>query len=98
GYTGTVTFSTSDPDPAVVLPGAYTFTLGDAGVHTFPGATTLITPGVQMLTVTDTADDTITGSAIITVGSTAPGTGSGRTGWIDRHELSSDFGHERNLN
>jgi hypothetical protein len=86
GYTGTVTFATSDPDPGVVLPLSYTFTLADGGVHTFPGATTLITPGGQMLTVTDTADGTITGSAIITVGSTAPGTGSGRTGWIDRHE------------
>jgi hypothetical protein len=76
GYTGTVTFATSDPDPGVVLPAAYTFTLADGGAHTFPGATTLITPGGQMLTVTDTTDGTITGSAIITVGSTAPGMGS----------------------
>jgi hypothetical protein len=78
GYTGTVTFRTSDPDPAVVLPGASTFTLGDAGVHTFPGATTLITPGGQMLTVTDTADGTITGSALITVGSVETGSKTSR--------------------
>jgi hypothetical protein len=71
GYTGTVTFSTSDPDPGVVLPADYTFTLDDGGVHTFTdtglGEITLVTPGDQVLTVTDTADVTITGSATITV-------------------------------
>jgi hypothetical protein len=71
GYTGTVTFSTSDPDPGVVLPADYAFTLDDGGSHTFTdtglGETTLITPGDQMLTVMDTADNNITGSAIITV-------------------------------
>jgi hypothetical protein len=76
GYTGTVTFTTSDPDPDVVLPADYTFTLNDGGVHTFTdtglGETTLITPGDQMLTVMDTADNTITGSIIITV-SAGPG-------------------------
>jgi hypothetical protein len=35
GYTGTVTFSTTDPDSGVVLPADYTFTLADGGVHTF---------------------------------------------------------------
>jgi hypothetical protein len=70
-YTGTVTFSTSDQDPGVVLPADYTFTADDAGVHTFTdtglGETTLITPGDQTLTVTDTADDSIVGNATITV-------------------------------
>jgi hypothetical protein len=70
GYTGTITFSTNDPDPGVVLPADYTFTLADGGVHTFTdtalGETTLITPGPQTLTVMDTADNTITGSAIVT--------------------------------
>jgi hypothetical protein len=46
-------------------------------VHTFTdtglGETTLITPGDQMLNVMDTADNTITGSATITVSSTPPG-------------------------
>src|SRR6516225_9910981 len=32
GYTGTVTFSTSDSDPGVVLPADYTFTADDGGV------------------------------------------------------------------
>jgi hypothetical protein len=35
GYTGTVTFGTSDPDPGVVLPADYAFTLADGGSHTF---------------------------------------------------------------
>jgi hypothetical protein len=71
GYTGTVTFNTTDPDPGVVLPANYTFTPGDGGSHTFTdtglGETTLITPGDQMLTVMDTSDNTIIGSATITV-------------------------------
>jgi hypothetical protein len=71
GYTGTVTFSTTDPDPGVVLPADYAFTLDDGGVHIFTdtgrGETTLLTPGDQMLTVTDKADGTITGSATVTV-------------------------------
>jgi hypothetical protein len=71
GYTGTVRFSTSDPDPGVVLPADYTFTLVNGGVHTFTdtglGEVTLVMPGDQMLTVMDTADNTITGSIVITV-------------------------------
>jgi hypothetical protein len=71
GYTGTVTFSTTDLDPGVVLPADYTFTPDDQGMHTFTntglGEITLITPGVQMLTATDTTDNTITGSTAVTV-------------------------------
>jgi hypothetical protein len=73
GYTGTVAFSTNDPDPGVVLPADYPFALADGGVHTFTdtglGETTLVTPGDQMLTVMDTTDNTINGSAIVTVNS-----------------------------
>jgi hypothetical protein len=71
GYTGTVTFSTSDTDPGVVLPADYTFTAADGGVHTFTDTglreITLVTPGDQTLTVTDTTDDTINRNATITV-------------------------------
>jgi predicted outer membrane repeat protein len=71
GYIGTVTFSTSDTDPGVVLPADYTFTAADGGVHTFTdtglGEITLVTPGDQTLTVADTTDDTINGNATITV-------------------------------
>jgi hypothetical protein len=69
-YQGTVTFSVSDADPAVVLPADYTFTTGnggDNGVHTFSGGVTLLTVGDQTLTVTDQVSG-ITGSATITVG------------------------------
>jgi hypothetical protein len=71
GYRGTVTFSTSDPDPNAVLPANYMFTSEDGGSHTFTntglGEITLTTPGDQMITVTDTADNTITGSVMVTV-------------------------------
>ena len=69
-YQGTVTFSTSDTDPGIVLPADYTFTAADAGVHTFPGGVCLVTPGAQTLTATDTASS-ITGSVTVTV-STPP--------------------------
>jgi hypothetical protein len=58
-----------------VLPADYTFKPSDAGHVTFPGGVTLITPGDQTLTVTDKADNTLTGSAVVTVSSAAPGTG-----------------------
>jgi hypothetical protein len=71
-----VTFRTTDPDPGVVLTGDYTFSSGDGGAHTFTdtglGETTLLTPGEQTLTVTDTADGTLTGAATVTVASTGP--------------------------
>jgi DNA-binding beta-propeller fold protein YncE len=65
-YQGTVTFSTSDTDPGIVLPADYTFTAADAGVHTFSGAVTLITPGEQTVTATDTASG-MTRSTTVTV-------------------------------
>jgi hypothetical protein len=62
GYSGTVTFSSSDPFPGV-LPADYTFTSSDQGTHTFPGGVTLFTAGGQTLTVQDTANSSLTGSA-----------------------------------
>jgi parallel beta-helix repeat protein len=71
GYTGTVHFSTTDTGPGVVLPADYAFALSDGGMHRFTdtglGEVTLVTPGAQTLTVMDTADNTITGSADLTV-------------------------------
>jgi hypothetical protein len=58
GYTGTVTFGSSDPIAA--LPANYTFTAADAGVHTFTA--TLKRAGSQSITVTDTAAPTLTGA------------------------------------
>jgi hypothetical protein len=76
GYTGTITFSTSDEDPGVVLPADYPFQPTDAGRVSFPGGVLLVTPGDQLLTVVDTANATLTGSAPVTVDSPAPGPGA----------------------
>ena len=56
-YTGTVTFSSSDPlaVPGNGLPNAYTFVAADAGTHTFPAGATLRTAGTQSISVTDAA-------------------------------------------
>jgi predicted outer membrane repeat protein len=56
GYNGTVTFSTTDTDPGVVLPADYTFTANDQGAHTFSGGVTLITAGPETFTIADLAD------------------------------------------
>jgi hypothetical protein len=58
GYTGTVSFSSSDSH--ATLPAPYTFTAGDAGVHTFSG--TLFTVGTQTITAADTVAHAITGA------------------------------------
>jgi len=56
-YHGTVHFTSSDTK--AVLPGDYTFTGADAGVHTF--SVTLKTAGTQSVRARDTATATITG-------------------------------------
>ncbi|MDF1564524.1 MAG: invasin domain 3-containing protein [Deltaproteobacteria bacterium] len=58
GYTGTVTFTSSDG--SAVLPGNTTFTGGDAGVIT--ASVELRTAGSQSVTATDTVTGSITGS------------------------------------
>jgi hypothetical protein len=65
-YAGTVTFSTSDGDPGVVLPPDYTFQPGDQGQVTFAGGVTLLTSGGQSLTATDTLSG-ISGTITVTV-------------------------------
>ena len=64
GYTGTVDFSSSDGQ--AILPGNYTFVVGDDGVHTFSNAFTLKTAGNDSVTATDSLSS-ITGSATVTV-------------------------------
>jgi VCBS repeat-containing protein len=59
-YTGTLHFTSSDPNSAVRLPANYTFTNRDKGIHTFNA--TLVTAGTQSLTATDTVTGSITGS------------------------------------
>lgn len=58
GYTGTVTFSSSDIQAG--LPASHTFTAADAGVHTFTA--TLKTAGSQSITVKDAASSTAAGT------------------------------------
>jgi hypothetical protein len=58
GYTGTVTFRSSDAQAG--LPANYTFSNKDAGVHVFN--VMLKTAGAQSISVTDTANATLTAS------------------------------------
>ena len=60
GYAGTIHFTSSDSQ--AVVPGNYTFTTSDAGVHTF--SATLKTAGMQSITATDTATASIMGSEL----------------------------------
>jgi hypothetical protein len=66
GYTGTATFTSTDPDPRVVLPPAHTFQVSDGGVVTFPAGVTLFTTGDQTLTVTDLGSG-ISGSTVVSL-------------------------------
>lgn len=58
GYRGTVHFTSNDPQ--ATLPADYTFTLSDAGVHTFNA--TFKTAGSVSVTATDTATSSISGT------------------------------------
>jgi ELWxxDGT repeat protein len=64
GYRGTLSFRSSDATSS--LPKNYTFTAADKGVHTFTGLR-LTRKGKQTITVADTLDSSITGSAVIDV-------------------------------
>jgi hypothetical protein len=65
GYTGTIHFTSSDPN--AILPADYTFTSSDAGVHTFSLGVTLKKAGSQTVTATDTGSSSVTGSATLSV-------------------------------
>jgi hypothetical protein len=64
-YTGTVHFTSSDPQ--ATLPADYPFTPADQGTHTFTNLVTLRTAGNQTITATDTTNNSITGSAAVAV-------------------------------
>ena len=57
-YTGTVHFTTTDSQ--AVLPGNYTFTSGDNGVHAFTNGVTFKTRRGQTFTATDTGNSSVT--------------------------------------
>src|SRR5262249_4025557 len=67
GYRGTVHFTSTDTPSGRVLPGDYTFTEADGGVHTFTNGVTLVTAGNQTVTATDSLSPSITGSTTVTV-------------------------------
>src|SRR5207249_5435191 len=77
GYLGTVTFSSGDTDPAVVLPAAYNFAAADRGVHTFVKGFVLMTPGDQFLSAVDRAASTVNARSTVKVdpGPTPPPSG-----------------------
>src|SRR5262249_33533996 len=63
GYSGAVHFTSSDA--RAVLPGNYTFTAADTGLHTFSAV--LKTAGTQSLTATDTSKAAIAGTQSVTI-------------------------------
>jgi subtilase family serine protease len=76
GYSGTVTFSSSDS--AASLPANYTFTAVDAGTHDFTNALTLNTLGSQTITVRDVNNNSIQTTASIGVVADLPLAAAGR--------------------
>lgn len=64
GYTGTVSFTTTDTNLAFPpsLPSNYTFVGGDMGTHIFTGGVTLNTAASNTITATDTVTASITGT------------------------------------
>ncbi len=75
-YFGTVHFSSTAASTG--LPADYTFTVDDAGTHTFD---VILTTGVdQTLTVLDTLTPSLTASGLIKVKAASGGGGGGGTG------------------
>lgn len=65
GYRGTVQFTSSK---VATLPGFYSFTAADYGVHTFTNGVTFGQAGTVTITVYDTATPSIAGSITVSVG------------------------------
>jgi len=65
GYVGTVHFRSSDS--TATLPANYTFTVADAGQHTFINQTILRKKGMQTLSATDTLNSALTASVSVSV-------------------------------
>jgi hypothetical protein len=72
GYTGTVHFKSTDGQAS--LPGDYTFTAADAGMHTFTNGVILKTAGSKTVTASDPVTASITGSAAVAVSPAAAST------------------------
>ncbi len=68
-YRGMIHFTSTDHK--ATLPANYTFTAADAGAHTFTNGVILRSLGSRSVTATDTVTSTITGSQIVTVGTSS---------------------------
>jgi hypothetical protein len=92
---GAVTFyTTTDPDPGVMLPAPYQFTANDAGVHTFVSVV-YVTPGAQDINAYDTASG-LYGNATVNVSAgPSPSPRGGRVGAPDEAAVSSLFASDR---
>ena len=66
-YTRTVHFTSTDNGAGVILPGNFTFTAADGGVHLFPLGATLQTPGARTIVATDTVQSSVKGSVGVSV-------------------------------
>lgn len=64
-FTGTITFSSTDP--LATLPLSYTFSLQDKGAHGFPAAVALRTLGRQTIIVSDAAGMSAPGTLVMIV-------------------------------
>ncbi len=84
GYTGTAHFSSNDA--VATVPGDYTFTGGDAGVHTFTNGYTLFTTGARTVSATDTLSPAVTGTSPFI--SVTPGAASGANSTIAASPIS----------
>jgi hypothetical protein len=97
-YAGTIHFTSTDT--SATLPLNYTFLPSDSGKHIFTGVI-LRTLGSQTITATDTTNNSITGSATVTVrGALNPLIWHGPANWAQAstlgtpwfHSLPEDFG------
>ena len=84
GYTGTVHFTSSDPQAAV--PGDYTFVAGDQGAHTF--SVTLKTAGTWTIRVNDKGGSQ-TGNYSIALQRTSNPVGCAALGWTPARCLAA---------
>jgi hypothetical protein len=70
GYTGTLTFSSSDPQ-GTFAPASHPFTLADAGTRMFPNGATLRTAGLQSITASDGSISGSQSSILVTPAATS---------------------------
>jgi hypothetical protein len=81
---GPIHFTTTDK--AAALPTLYVFTAADAGSHTFD--LTLVTPGMQSITVSDYTAPIINGTTNVMVSAASPATEAGLSASPAMHDTA----------